>query len=164
MKIHKPRDIHMTSDARLLCLQSDWFRQHSGANAVHLHHTFLTTPPFLARAPFPQRAHANTYGPRDYTMGAGSTWRRAQRQFEFHRARRICTSTHSTESYRKPPTFSALFFSLTRTATRQTCLPGSRRSWRDERARQVARLVSWSAGLASGALMPGAGDGGRRYL
>ena len=67
-------------------------------------------------------------------------------------------------SYTKPPTFSALFFSLTRTATRQTCLPGSRRSWRDERARQVARLVSWSAGLASGALMPGAGDGGRRYL
>ena len=69
--------------------------------------------------------------------------------------------------YTKPPTFSALFFSLTRTATRQTCLPGSRRSWRDERARQVARLVSWSAGLASGALMPGAegeGDGGRRYL
>ena len=71
-------------------------------------------------------------------------------------ARGACTSIYT---YRKPPTFSTLFFSLTRTATLQTCLPGSRRSWRDERARQVARLVSWSAGLASG--VPNAGSGGR---
>ena len=54
-------------------------------------------------------------------------------------ARGACTSLYTC---RKPPTFSTLFFSLTRTATRQTCLPGSRRSWRDERARQVARLGS----------------------
>ena len=47
LKIHKPRDIHMTSDARLLCLQSDWFRQHSGANAVHL----LLPLPLSLRAP-----------------------------------------------------------------------------------------------------------------
>ena len=38
----KARDIHMTSDGRLLCLQSDWFRQHSGANAQK--------PPWNARA------------------------------------------------------------------------------------------------------------------
>ena len=100
-------------------------------------------------------------------MGAGRFYLAARAASINFIARGACTSTHSTESYTKPPTFSALFFSLTRTATRQTCLPGSRRSWRDERERQVARLVSWSAGLASGAHMPGAegeGDGGRRYL
>ena len=74
MKIHKPRDIHMTSDARLLCLQSDWFRQHSGANArkpVHLY-TYFYHSPFPCARPVPcarpQRAHANTYGPRDYLL------------------------------------------------------------------------------------------------
>ena len=67
--LHKPRDINMTSDARLLCLQSDWFRQHSGANAqkpVHLHHTYFYHFPFPCTRP--QRAHANTYGPRDYVV------------------------------------------------------------------------------------------------
>ena len=62
VKIHKPRDIHMTSDARLLCLQSDWFRQHSGANAKK-HQTYFYHSPFPCARP--QRAHANTYGPRD---------------------------------------------------------------------------------------------------
>ena len=100
-------------------------------------------------------------------MGAGRFYLAARAASIRISSREAHARPHSTESYRKPPTFSALFFSLTRTATRQTCLPGSRRSWRDERARQVARLGSWSAGLASGAHMPGAegeGDGGRRYL
>ena len=48
MKIHKPRDIHMTSDARLLCLQSDWFRQHSGRKPVHLR---ILPLPLSLRAP-----------------------------------------------------------------------------------------------------------------